>query len=92
MLNVSIGTKTVPLHLTDHSGSHTGWKLIRHTRTVVSWASYLARTSTLAQLRRSGEVFRVNFGEELYYKGTAALTAIYGGDGTMEGSGRVRPF
>jgi len=38
---------------------------------------------------QDGEVFRVNFGEELYYKGTAALTAVYGGDGTMEGSGRA---
>jgi len=31
----------------------------------------------------------VNFGEELYYKGTAALIAAYGGDGTMEGSGNA---
>ena len=57
-----------------------------------AWAPYPARTSTPAQLRCPGEVFRVNFGEELYYKGTAALIAAYGGDGTMEGSGNVRPI
>jgi len=38
---------------------------------------------------QDGEMFRVNFGEELYYKGADALSATYGGDGTLQGCGQA---
>lgn len=38
---------------------------------------------------QDGETFRVNFAEELHYKGKQALTTAYGGDGTLKGSGQA---